>query len=115
MYMYIYIHRCIHIYIHIYIGKLEAYSIAVYVVTQTLTTVGYGDTSADNTAERVGYDVSDVSRCRCIRCVSNHARGQSAWGTCSSSSFIACARIWGDFLCMGVHVYLCIHICMCSS
>ena len=51
-------------------GKLEAYSIAVYVVTQTLTTVGYGDTSADNTSERVGHVLF----------------------------FIVCAFIWGDFL-----------------
>ena len=36
-------------------GKLEAYAICIYVVTMTLTTVGYGDISADNTAERVGY------------------------------------------------------------
>ena len=65
------VYICLYIHMYIFIGKLEAYSIAVYVVTQTLTTVGYGDTSADNTAERVGYvlmyqmcldaDVSDVS------------------------------------------------------
>ena len=36
-------------------GKLEAYAICIYVVTMTLTTVGYGDISADNTSERVGY------------------------------------------------------------
>ena len=38
-------------------GKIEAYIIAVYVTTMTLTTVGYGDISADNTSERVGYIV----------------------------------------------------------
>ena len=27
-------------------GKLEAYTISIYVVTMTLTTVGYGDVSA---------------------------------------------------------------------
>jgi len=36
-------------------GKMEAYVISVYVTTMTLTTVGYGDISADNTSERVGY------------------------------------------------------------
>ena len=29
--------------------------------------------------------------------------------------FIVCAFIWGGFLCMGVYVYICIHICTCSS
>jgi CRP-like cAMP-binding protein len=38
-------------------GKLEAYIISVYVITMTLTTVGYGDIAAYNTAERVGYTV----------------------------------------------------------
>ena len=38
-------------------GKLEAYIISVYLTTMTLTTVGYGDISADNTSERVGYVV----------------------------------------------------------
>ena len=36
-------------------GKMEAYVIAIYVTTMTLTTVGYGDISASNTPERVGY------------------------------------------------------------
>jgi len=36
-------------------GKIEAYVISVYLVTMTVTTVGYGDINADNTAERVGY------------------------------------------------------------
>ena len=36
-------------------GKMEAYVISIYVTTMTLTTVGYGDISADNTSERVGY------------------------------------------------------------
>ena len=36
-------------------GKIEAYAISMYVVTMTLTTVGYGDVTADNTSERVGY------------------------------------------------------------
>ena len=95
--VYRYIHRCIHIYIHIYIGKLEAYSIAVYVVTQTLTTVGYGDTSADNTAERVGYvlffilhrvrpHLGGLSVYGCA-CVSVHTHMYVVViGTCSSSS-----------------------------
>jgi len=38
-------------------GKIEAYVISVYVVTMTLTTVGYGDINAKNTAERAGYIV----------------------------------------------------------
>ena len=41
--------------IHTPQGKIEAYIISVYVTTMTITTVGYGDISADNTAERVGY------------------------------------------------------------
>ena len=36
-------------------GKFQAYFICVYVTTMTLTTVGYGDISAENTAERIGY------------------------------------------------------------
>ena len=36
-------------------GKMEAYVIAIYITTMTLTTVGYGDISANNTPERVGY------------------------------------------------------------
>ena len=36
-------------------GKLQAYIISVYVITMTLTTVGYGDISAENSAERVGF------------------------------------------------------------
>jgi len=36
-------------------GKIEAYLISVYVTTMTLTTVGYGDISADNSMERLGY------------------------------------------------------------
>ena len=31
--------------------------VAVYVTTMTLTTVGYGDVTADNTSERVGFTV----------------------------------------------------------
>jgi len=38
-------------------GKLEAYIIAFYITTQTLTTVGYGDITPDNTSERVGYSL----------------------------------------------------------
>ena len=38
-------------------GKLEAYIIAVYITAQTLTTVGYGDITPDNTSERVGYSM----------------------------------------------------------
>jgi len=38
-------------------GKMEAYIISIYVTTMTLTTVGYGDISASNTAERLGYVV----------------------------------------------------------
>lgn len=38
-------------------GKMEAYVISIYVTTMTLTTVGYGDISADNTTERLGYVV----------------------------------------------------------
>ena len=37
--------------------ELEAYIMSVYVVTMTLTTVGYGDINAKNTAERAGYIV----------------------------------------------------------
>ena len=36
-------------------GKFGAYIISTYLVTMTLTTVGYGDITADNTAERIGY------------------------------------------------------------
>ena len=36
-------------------GKVEAYVISVYVITMTLTTVGYGDITAENSSERVGY------------------------------------------------------------
>jgi hyperpolarization activated cyclic nucleotide-gated potassium channel 2 len=36
-------------------GKIEAYVIAVYITAQTLTTVGYGDITPENTSERVGY------------------------------------------------------------
>ena len=36
-------------------GKFEAYIISCYLITMTLTTVGYGDIGADNTSERVGY------------------------------------------------------------
>jgi voltage-gated potassium channel Kch len=38
-------------------GKIEAYIISVYLTTMTLTTVGYGDITADNTSERAGYVV----------------------------------------------------------
>ena len=37
------------------LGKVDAYVISMYVVTMTLTTVGYGDITAENTLERVGY------------------------------------------------------------
>ena len=33
---------------------MEAYAIACYLITMTLTTVGYGDINAENTAERIG-------------------------------------------------------------
>ncbi len=36
-------------------GKVEAYFVSVYLVAMTLTTVGFGDITACNTAERVGY------------------------------------------------------------
>ena len=36
---------------------MEAYAISFYLVTMTLTTVGYGDISAENTSERIGYVV----------------------------------------------------------
>lgn len=36
-------------------GKLEAYVISTYLVTMTLTTVGYGDISAESTWERICY------------------------------------------------------------
>ena len=36
-------------------GKLDAYTISVYLATMTLTTVGYGDITADNSFERCGY------------------------------------------------------------
>ena len=36
-------------------GKFQAYLVCVYVTTMTLTTVGYGDISAENSAERIGY------------------------------------------------------------
>ena len=38
-------------------GKIQTYVMGCYLVTMTITTVGYGDISADNTAERVGYVV----------------------------------------------------------
>ena len=41
--------------IHTPQGKIEAYIISLYVTTMTITTVGYGDISADNSSERVGY------------------------------------------------------------
>jgi hypothetical protein len=34
---------------------MEAYVIGCYLITMTLTTVGYGDINAENTAERIGY------------------------------------------------------------
>ena len=36
-------------------GKMEAYVVSMYLVTMTLTTVGYGDISAESTPERIGY------------------------------------------------------------
>ena len=36
-------------------GKVEAYFVSVYLVAMTLTTVGFGDITACNTSERVGY------------------------------------------------------------
>ena len=42
-------------------GKLEAYIVSMYVATMTLTTVGYGDISADNTPERIGYILLFIS------------------------------------------------------
>jgi hypothetical protein len=36
-------------------GKLQAYIVSVYVITMTLTTVGYGDISAESSSERVGF------------------------------------------------------------
>ena len=38
-------------------GKIEAYVLSMYLVAMTITTVGYGDITADNTSERVGYTV----------------------------------------------------------
>ena len=43
--------------LHTVQGKLEAYAISCYLITMTLTTVGYGDIVAENTSERVGYVV----------------------------------------------------------
>ena len=34
---------------------MEAYVVSMYLVTMTLTTVGYGDISAESTPERIGY------------------------------------------------------------
>ena len=39
------------------LGKMEAYVVSVYTAAMTLTTVGYGDIAAENTAERVGFTV----------------------------------------------------------
>jgi len=36
-------------------GKIEAYIFSMYIVTQTLTTIGYGDTGGQSTYERVCY------------------------------------------------------------
>ena len=36
-------------------GKVEAYVISLYLVSMTITTIGYGDIHAENTSERVGY------------------------------------------------------------
>ena len=69
-------------------GKIEAYVISAYVVTMTLTTVGYGDISADNTSERVGYIIF----------------------------FIIGAFVWGDLLaqaCLCVRVCVCVCVCVC--
>lgn len=38
-------------------GKMEAYVVSVYTAAMTLTTVGYGDITAENTGERVGFTV----------------------------------------------------------
>ena len=82
-------------------GKLQAYIISVYVITMTLTTVGYGDISAENSAERVGFVLL----------------------------FIGGAFIWGHLLAevadvhravskrvsekvMSACVYACMHVCM---
>jgi len=35
-------------------GKMQAYVVSCYLITMTLTTVGYGDIGADNNAERIG-------------------------------------------------------------
>ena len=43
--------------IHTEAGRFEAYVISCYLVTMTLTTVGYGDITANNTTERIGYVV----------------------------------------------------------
>jgi hypothetical protein len=37
------------------LGKVEAYVLSIYLVAMTVTTVGYGDITAENTWERVGY------------------------------------------------------------
>ena len=42
-------------------GKVEAYIISLYVTTMTITTVGYGDISAENNYERVGYIVMFIA------------------------------------------------------
>ena len=34
---------------------MDAYVLACYLITMTLTTVGYGDINAENSAERIGY------------------------------------------------------------
>ena len=51
-------------------GKFQTWVIAMYVTVMTITTVGYGDISADNHLERIGYVLL----------------------------FIAGAFIWGDLL-----------------
>jgi hypothetical protein len=41
--------------LHTVQGKVEAYVISIYITSMTVTTVGYGDITAQNTSERVGY------------------------------------------------------------
>jgi hypothetical protein len=43
--------------LHTTLGKVEAYVLSVYLVSMTITTVGYGDITAETTWERIGYSL----------------------------------------------------------
>ena len=56
---------CIHVFGIVTWGSLAA---GMYVVTMTLTTVGYGDISAENTSERIGLMPRKRARARALSC-----------------------------------------------